>query len=56
MTAWFVRYGPQGRVVGPFAHRHTALAWLELRGFTADQEGATFKLYEAEDPDDEGTG
>ena len=47
---FFVRYGPDGRTVGPFKHRHTAYAWLELRGFKREHEGATFKVYEAEAP------
>lgn len=47
----FVRVGPSGLAYGPFDSRSAALDWLSRRGFYDDQEGATFKVYEAHDPD-----
>jgi hypothetical protein len=52
-TSFFLRVGPKAWTVGPFKHQHTALAWLTMRGYRLQDEGATWKIYEATSPNDE---
>lgn len=48
---YFVRVGPSGFAYGPFESRRRAIEWLETNGFDSGHEGASFKVYEAHDPD-----
>jgi hypothetical protein len=47
----FVRVGPSGLAYGPWPSKHDARAWLVRAGFRLEQEGASFRLYEAHDPE-----